>query len=104
MLNLHEEALAELAPGARQPAGAVRVAASTVPGIYLLPPQLARFRERFPGVTLNLAIMDSAAVLGKVLNYSVDLGFVGEEVTEERVESFVFAEDELCLLYTSRCV
>jgi len=37
MLNLHEEALAELAPGARQPAGAVRVAASTVPGIYLLP-------------------------------------------------------------------
>lgn len=98
MLNLHEEALAELAPGARQPAGAVRVAASTVPGIYLLPPQLARFRERFPGVTLNLAIMDSAAVLGKLLNYSVDLGFVGEEVTEERVESFVFAEDELVLI------
>ncbi len=98
MLNLHEEALAELAPGARRPAGMVRVAASTVPGIYLLPPLLARFREGCPGVTLNLAIMDSAAVVEEVLNYSADLGLVGEETAEKRVESAIFAEDELVLI------
>lgn len=98
MLNLHEEALAELAPGARPLDGMVRMAASTVPGIYLLPPLLARFRERCPGVTLNLAIMDSAAVLEEVLNYNVDFGLVGREIQEERVESFVFAEDELVLI------
>lgn len=98
MLNLHEEALVELAPGARPLDGTVRMAASTVPGIYLLPPLLTRFRERCPGVTLNLAIMDSAAVLEEVLNCSVDLGLVGREIPEERVESFVFAEDELVLI------
>jgi len=98
MLNLHEEALAELAPGARQPAGTVWLAASTVPGIYLLPPLLARFRERCPGVTLNLAIMDSAAVIERILDYSADLGLVGEKAAEERVASEVFAEDELVLI------
>jgi DNA-binding transcriptional LysR family regulator len=98
MLNLHEAALAELAPGTRRLAGTVRMAASTVPGIYLLPPLLARFRECCPGVTLNLAIMDSAAVVEKILDYNVELGLIGEEAAEERLESAVFAEDELVLI------
>jgi len=98
MLNLHEAALAELAPGTRRLAGTVRMAASTVPGIYLLPPLLARFRECCPGVTLNLAIMDSAAVVEKILDYNVELGLIGEEAAEDRVESAVFAEDELVLI------
>ena len=42
--------------------------------------------------------MDSAAVVEEVLNYSADLGLVGEETAEKRVESAIFAEDELVLI------
>ncbi len=98
MVNLKEEAHMQLEQEEGVAAGLVHIGASTVPGIYLLPLQLVALREQFPGITISLSIMDSAQVLEKVLNYCVDLGFIGSLVQDERLHYHEFAADELILI------
>lgn len=101
LVNLKEEAHAQLAQeeGA---AGLVQLGASSVPGIYLLPSKLVELKELYPGIAVSLSIMDSAQVLEKVLNYCVDLGFVGSLVQDERLYYYEFAADELILITPPR--
>ena len=51
--------------------------ASSTPGIYLLPPALAVFVARYPGITLALEIANSQRVVDGVLARQWDLGMIG---------------------------
>ncbi|MDP2947950.1 MAG: LysR substrate-binding domain-containing protein [Chloroflexota bacterium] len=75
-------ALAELQGPDR---GYLRLAATAVPGIYLLPRVMAAFQERYPAVELYLEVSNGAAVTRQVLEQQVDLGFVESEVIPEHV-------------------
>ncbi|MEW5786165.1 MAG: selenium metabolism-associated LysR family transcriptional regulator [Bacillota bacterium] len=98
IVNLQEEALARLNRSEKAAAGPVHLGASSVPGIYLLPPTLARFKRLFPAVSINLNILDSAQVVEQVINYDVDLGFVGSMHQDDRLAYRVYANDELVLI------
>src|SRR5262245_30952461 len=52
MVDLRDEALAQLRAEEAGDSGRVRIAASTVPAEYLLPRLIARFRAQHPGVEL----------------------------------------------------
>ncbi|NLY38769.1 MAG: LysR family transcriptional regulator [Firmicutes bacterium] len=97
MLNLEEETREALQDGAAATGGLVRIGASTVPGIYLLPQRLAIFKESFPAVDYSLTVMDSGAVLDGIFDYSFDVGFVGSALDDERLQYHPLAEDELVL-------
>ncbi len=58
--------------------GRLTVAASPTPGAYLVPPHLAAFRARHPGVEVRLLVGDARAVEGWVLRGEADLGVIGE--------------------------
>lgn len=60
--------------------GTVAVGASSTPGVYLLPPLLARFRTEHPGVKLELHISDTGDVETRLVDLSVDIGVVGAPV------------------------
>ncbi len=99
MINLHNEALEKLSiNSAPPPAEPVSIGASTVPGIYLLPPLLARFQKAGSGVNISLITLDTAQIIERVLNYSVEIGFVGSVHREERLEYHPFAADELIII------
>jgi DNA-binding transcriptional LysR family regulator len=57
--------------------GTLRLGASSTPGIYLLPPVLATFVRRYPGITLELEIANSQRVVEGVLARQWDLGMIG---------------------------
>src|SRR5436305_7979769 len=57
-------------------AGEVTLAASTTTGVYLLPPIVARYRARYPQVTLNMTILNSHEIVEETLNWNLDFGFV----------------------------
>ncbi|HHX87712.1 MAG TPA: LysR family transcriptional regulator [Firmicutes bacterium] len=97
LVNIQQEAVAELSSKKEQIQGLLYIGASTVPGLYLLPPKLAGFKKLHPQVEMNLTILDSSAVLENVLNYSFDLGFVGTVVEEKYFEFKPVGEDELLL-------
>lgn len=68
------EAIGELAGLKR---GSLLVGASTTPGIYVLPPAIASYRTRYPGIVLSLRIGNSRSIEERVRANELDLGVVG---------------------------
>jgi LysR family transcriptional regulator, transcriptional activator of the cysJI operon len=95
MINLNDECREKISGQREESAGLVYIGASTVPGIYLLPDLLVGFRQQYYSIDFNVNILDTAAVLENVLNYSYDLGFVGLIKQDDRLKYLALAEDEL---------
>lgn len=60
--------------------GSLVVGASTTPGTYVLPARIAKFREKYPGITVALRIGNSRAVEERVRDGEVDLAVIGGHV------------------------
>jgi LysR family transcriptional regulator, low CO2-responsive transcriptional regulator len=76
----------------------LRVAASGIPGEYIIPAALPLLINRFPGLTLTLVQGDSREVLDKLLAEEVEFGVVGGRIAEDGLEFTPFARDELVLI------
>src|SRR5687768_13275878 len=68
------QALAEL-DGLQR--GSLVVGASTTPGTYVLPALIARFRRRYPGITIGLRIANSRLVEERLRDGEVDVAVIG---------------------------
>ncbi|HTE18597.1 MAG TPA: selenium metabolism-associated LysR family transcriptional regulator [Armatimonadota bacterium] len=75
--------------------GRLEIGASTVPGHYLLPLALARFKSIKPGVEVRLVVSNSQAVRTGVRDGDFELGMVGERVRDERLTYVPVARDQL---------
>src|SRR6266568_1092782 len=91
-LGAAEEELGDLA-GLKT--GTIRLGASTIPGVYLLPDTLGCFRREFPGVTVEVEIASSAEILQRLLSGQLQLGIVGAEEADSRIQLDPFLDDEL---------
>jgi DNA-binding transcriptional LysR family regulator len=76
-------------------AGPLRLGASSVPGVYILPPILKTFKERFGGVELTLILSDSKDITGRVENGDVDVGFVGSREDARKISYDQFLDDNI---------
>ncbi len=76
-------------------AGPLRLGASSVPGVYILPPILKTFKERFGGVELTLILSDSKDITGRVENGDVDVGFVGSREDARKISYDRFLDDNI---------
>lgn len=83
--------------GSRQLAGPLKIAASTIPGEFIVPGLLARFANRHPGVRPNLLVTDSAGVVAELLAGRADVGFLGAAVEHSRLRLSPVGEDEIIL-------
>jgi DNA-binding transcriptional LysR family regulator len=78
--------------------GDLLIAASTIPGEFLLPPLLARFKQMHPAVKVQVAISDSITVINGVHNNAYEIGFCGMAPEGQELESFKVAGDEIVLV------
>jgi DNA-binding transcriptional LysR family regulator len=74
--------------------GELVVGASTIPGEYILPVLLGRFREKFPEVSTTLVIGDSQAVVDWVVEGRVEVGVVGARLPRRGLEFRELMPDE----------
>ncbi len=93
-----EESLAKMSGAVR---GELHLGASTIPGEYILPAILAKFKKDFPDVDLHLQIEDSYEVSKKVSQHEIDIGFTGSKFSTHPVIFEDFASDELLLITSS---
>lgn len=77
ILGLYEEALAATRGDADPERGRLRVTAVTTAGEHVLPPLLASFIDRHPGVHLALEVGTSEQVWGLLANHHADLVIAG---------------------------
>ncbi len=89
-----ERALAELENLER---GYLRIGAASTPGLYLLPPVVAEFRRRYPGIDVSLRLANSQQVEEAVQRAELDVGFVGARFLPE-LQVRPYARDELILV------
>lgn len=78
--------------------GPLLLAASTVPGQYLLPGYLSAFLKKFPNVRYQLRRGDSAAVHRLLRHGDARLGFVGAKLEPETFTYVPLAEDTLVMV------
>jgi len=77
--------------------GELQIAASTIPGEYILPRFLGEFHQSYPGIRIRLEISDSRAVLREVRAGHVELGVAGARVTDRDLEFQTITSDRLVL-------
>ncbi|MBW6464515.1 MAG: selenium metabolism-associated LysR family transcriptional regulator [Bacillota bacterium] len=95
IVNLQDECRDKLSGKRAEAIGLIYLGASTVPGTYLLPGMLTGFKKICPGISFNIDVTDTSAVIEGVLNYSYDLGFVGLIKQDERLRYLPIGEDQL---------
>jgi len=98
ILALRTEARQALDQFLGQVSGVLTVGASTIPGEYVLPPLIGRFREKFPQVSLALQISDTRGIAQAVLDGQVELGVIGAHPNHRSLDATELMPDELVVV------
>ena len=77
--------------------GTLSLAASTIPGEYLLPRLLAAFRREYPEVSVEMTISDTTAVVERLLASEADIGIVGSDLRRPGLRLERLLDDEIVL-------
>jgi DNA-binding transcriptional LysR family regulator len=102
MLALRTEARQALDQFLGQVTGVLAVGASTIPGEYVLPPLIGRFRERHPRVSISLHIADTRGIVQAVADGQVEVGVVGADPGNRALDARPLMPDELVVVVPAR--
>jgi DNA-binding transcriptional LysR family regulator len=95
MLQLQRETLQAMDSFQGRLAGDLHVAASTIPGEYVLPALIGRFKEKFPDIVVSLLIGDTRAVVDWVIDGRAEVAVVGAKLAHRAIEYRELMPDEL---------
>lgn len=101
LLALRDELMQELGEVSGKVTGLLKIGGSTIPGAYILPSLIGKFRMRHPSISIQLIIADTAKVAEAVLNGDLSLGVIGARIADPRLESHAFSKDELVVVVPS---
>lgn len=79
-------------------AGKLQMGCCVTIGTYIIPELLVRFRQKYPGVEMRMETAFNSEVVGKVLDASIELGFVGHVTPDPRLAVEIFRQDRLVLI------
>jgi len=78
--------------------GVLTLAASTIPGEYVLPGLLAAFRAEYPQVKVEMTISDTADVATRLLAEEADMGMIGSTIRRPGLRTERLVGDEIVLV------
>jgi DNA-binding transcriptional LysR family regulator len=76
----------------------LRIGASTTLSTYVLPPILAQFRERFPGIQFSLWRGNTRSVEARLLAFELDVALVEGPPHSPKIEKSFWRDEELVLI------
>lgn len=97
MLNLRQEAGRTLELYRGMTSGELEVGGSTIPGGYILPALIGRFKESFADIHVKLVVADTMKITNMVLEGSLELGVVGAKMKNNNLQFERVFSDELVL-------
>ena len=98
IVTLKQDAISAINDHTGNIKGAFTMAASTIPGEYILPQILSDFIGEFTSVVPSVRIGDSKQVFDLVSDGRADIGIIGETVKDRMISSESFMEDEIILV------
>ncbi|MBI4240354.1 MAG: LysR family transcriptional regulator, partial [Candidatus Rokubacteria bacterium] len=101
ILQLHREARQALEQFQGRMSGQLIVGASTIPGEYVLPALIGRFKEKYPDISTSLLIGDTQRVVDWLLEGKVEVAVVGAQISQRSLEYAELMPDELVVVVSS---
>lgn len=98
IIRLRNEAVEAMENYSGRHAGHLWVAASTIPGTYLLPELIGEFKKRYPEVLVTIKITNSRQAAEQVIKGDCEFGVVGARWNEPVLEWEPLFADELTLV------
>ena len=77
--------------------GNLHIGGSTIPGEYILPKVIGRFREKYPLISVFLTVADTNAIESGILDGHFEIGVVGSMSTHKSLTRHKVWKDELVL-------
>lgn len=78
--------------------GSLCLGASNIPGEYILPQLIKKFKEKYPNVSISMDIADTEKIFSKLAERELDVGIVGGWINNRKIEGFEWLEDELVVV------
>jgi DNA-binding transcriptional LysR family regulator len=97
MLNLRREVIRTLELYRGKMSGELELGGSTIPGQYILPSLIGKFKQSFADIRIKLVIADTMDITNMVLEGSLELGVVGARMKNNKLEFERLFDDELVL-------
>ncbi len=78
--------------------GQLKLGGSTIPGGYILPIIMGKFRQQYMEAYLSLILDDTKGIIDRVLRGEIEIGVVGAKLPDENLEYKLLVKDELVLI------
>jgi DNA-binding transcriptional LysR family regulator len=101
ILGLHAETKRAMDQFVGKIAGELALGGSTIPGEYILPALIGRFKEKHPEISISLLIRDTQGILDLVMEGRVEFGVVGAKINQRSLEYAPLLPDDLVLVVPS---
>ena len=98
MMLLKYESIAMLMTLADDLSGEIRILASSVPALSILPQLLAEFHELHPGISFVINQADTAEVVRGIATHKADIGFAGSIIGDKKCDFIEFRKEELVFI------
>jgi DNA-binding transcriptional LysR family regulator len=98
MIALREEAESALAQLQGSMQGHLVIGGSTIPGGYLLPRVIGKFKVEYPQIRPALIIADTQRIIAGVLEGTIELGVVGAESRDKNILQERLIDDQMRLI------
>lgn len=101
MLALRDEAETALAQHQGRMRGHLAIGGSTIPGGYLLPRVIGKFKIQYPQIRPSLIIADTERIIAGVVEGAIELGVVGAESRDKNILQERLIDDHMRLIVTA---
>jgi DNA-binding transcriptional LysR family regulator len=98
MLALSREARQAMDSFQGRLSGELIIGGSTIPGEYVLPTFVGRFKDKYPDISITLLIGDSQAVIDWVADGRAELGMAGARIAHRGVDYKELMPDEVVVI------
>ncbi len=95
ILSLRRQLILEMGQFSETVEGELTIGASTIPGEYILPRIIGKFREHFPKIKIELAIADSKKAMEWVLERDCEIAFIGFDPNHKLLAATPFSSDTI---------
>ena len=78
--------------------GEVRILASSVPALYILPQALAELHRLYPNISFSLSQTDTSGVVQGISSQRADIGFAGSTIQDRKCEFSEIVNEKLVFI------
>lgn len=98
ILKLRDEAREKVSMVREDASGNIFISASTIPATYILPQVLKDFRKLYPNIKIHIQTTDSEETLEMILDNRSEIGFIGKQPLNKKLNSEPLWKDSLVLV------